>query len=133
MKRIQINLPYQRQFSQTINEISRITQANLKKNSTIAEAGFFDKLKRIYNQMTTQTEGWIAGFIEDNEEAPLLKYNRSIISKCYQKRYKIEKVYEIIWKYADESKNKCIVILKLLILLHNFIRKGPSEGITYDK
>jgi hypothetical protein len=49
-----------------MNEISRVTESNLKKNAVVAETGFFDKIKRIYNQMTTQTEGWIAGFIEDN-------------------------------------------------------------------
>jgi hypothetical protein len=82
--------------------------------------------------MTTQTEGWIAGFVEDNEEAPILKYNRSIISKCYEKRYKIEKVYEIVWKYSDEYRTRCLVTLKLLVLLHNLLRKGPPEAVTYE-
>lgn len=56
----------------------------------------------------------------------MLKYNRSIISKCYEKKYKIEKVYELIEKYSEEYKNKCLVTLKLEILLHNFLRKGPA-------
>jgi hypothetical protein len=47
--------------------MSRVTEQTLKKSNVIAESGFFDKIKRIYNQMTTQTEGWIAGFVEDNE------------------------------------------------------------------
>ena len=72
----------------------------LFKKTEVAEASFFDKIKRIYNQMTTETEGWIVGFIEDSEEAPNLKFNRSIISKCWEKRYKAEKFYEIMWKYA---------------------------------
>jgi len=33
---------------------------------TVAESGFLDKIKRLYNQITTETEGWIAGFVEDN-------------------------------------------------------------------
>ncbi len=66
-----------------------MTESNLRKNTSVAETGILDKIKRIYNQITTETEGWIAGFVEDSEEAPLLKYNRSIISKCYEKKYKI--------------------------------------------
>ena len=56
---------------------------------TVAEGGILGKIKTIFNQITTETEGWISGFVEDSEEAPLLKYNRSIISKCYEKKYKI--------------------------------------------
>ncbi len=55
MKRIQVSIPYEKEFEQTMNELGRVTEANLKNNTTVAEAGFFDKLKRIYNQMTTQT------------------------------------------------------------------------------
>lgn len=59
------------------------------KRTSVAETGFFDKIKRIYSQITTETEGWTLSFIEDNEEAPNLKFNRSIISKCWEKRYKV--------------------------------------------
>jgi len=38
-----------------MNEISRINDKNLTKNTAVAETGIFDKLKRIINQMTTQT------------------------------------------------------------------------------
>ena len=63
----------------------------------------------------------------------MLKYNRSVISKCYEKKYKIEKVYDLLDKYAEEYKGKCLVALKLQILLHNFLRKGPKEAIMYEK
>jgi hypothetical protein len=95
--------------------------------------GFFDKIRRIYNQMTTETEGWIVGFIEDSEEPPNLKFNRSIISKCWEKRYKVEKFYEIMWRNSEEHKSKSLVTVKLLILLHNFLRKGPIEAMTFTK
>lgn len=62
-----------------------------------------------------------------------MKYNRSIISKCYEKKYKIEKVYDIIERYSEEYKGKSLVVLKLLILIHNFLRKGPKEAIIYGK
>ena len=51
--------------------------------------------------MTTETEGWTLSFIEDNEEAPNLKFNRSIISKCWEKRYKVEKFYTLLTKFSD--------------------------------
>lgn len=51
------------EFYQTISEISKVTENNLRKCTTVVETGIFDKIKRIYNQMTTQTEGWIAGFV----------------------------------------------------------------------
>lgn len=74
-----------------------MNEKSFKKTET-ANVGFLDKMKRIYSQMTTETEGWIVSFIEDSEEAPNLKFNRSIISKCWEKRYKVEKFYEILWK-----------------------------------
>jgi hypothetical protein len=98
---------------QTLKELSIVNEANLKRNTVVAETGIFNKLKRILNQITTETEGWIVGFIEDSEEAPMLKYNRSIISKCYEKKYKIEKVYELLEKYSEEFKGRCLVALKL--------------------
>ena len=82
-------------------------------------------MKKFFNQLTTETEGWIDGFIEDNEEAPPIKYNRMIISKCWEKGYKVTKVYQIIDKEAQNNKTKALVNLKILILLHNFLRKGP--------
>ena len=86
-------------MEQTIDEIDHVTDKSIKKTS-VAEVGFLDKMKRLYSQMTTETEGWIASFVEDSEQAPNLKFNRSIISKCWEKRYKGEKFYEIMWNYS---------------------------------
>ena len=61
-----------------------------------------------------------------------MKYNRALLAKCWEKRYKCEKMYELMFKYAEDYKNKSLVNVKLLILLHNFLRKGPSESISYD-
>ena len=41
-------------------------------------------------------------------------------------------MYEILDKYSIDYKDKCLVNIKLLILLHNFLRKGPPESINYD-
>ena len=66
MKRVQLDINCKRELQVTLAEISRVNQNNLKKNVTVAESGFLDKIKRLYNQITTETEGWIAGFVEDN-------------------------------------------------------------------
>lgn len=34
-------------------------------------------------------------------------------------------MYEILFKYSEDYKTKSLVNLKLLILVHNFLRKGP--------
>lgn len=91
-KKAHIDLNYEREIQQTVDSLAHVNEKSFKKTS-IAEVGFFDKIRRIYNQMTTETEGWIVGFIEDSEEPPNLKFNRSIISKCWEKRYKVEKFY----------------------------------------
>lgn len=91
---------------------------------------FVEKLRRLYHQLTTKTEGWILGFIEDNEEAPLMKYNRFLIGKCWEKRYKVEKVYQVIDQEVQQHTGKSLVMLKILVLLHDFLRKGPPECIS---
>ena len=53
-------------MEQTIDEIDHVTDKSIKKTS-VAEVGFLDKMKRLYSQMTTETEGWIASFVEDSE------------------------------------------------------------------
>jgi len=39
----------------TFGDISRVTENNMHKTTAVAETGLLDKIKRIYNQMTTQT------------------------------------------------------------------------------
>lgn len=58
-----------------------------------------------------------------------MKYNRNLIAKCWDKRYKVEKVYSIVLIEAGLSINKSLVVIKILILLHNFLKKGPREAI----
>jgi hypothetical protein len=41
-------------------------------------------------------------------------------------------MYELLGKYADENKGRCLVNIKLMILTHNFLRKGPPEAVNYD-
>lgn len=38
-----------------------------------------------------------------------------------------------MWRNSEEHKSKSLVTVKLLILLHNFLRKGPIEAMTFTK
>jgi hypothetical protein len=71
-------------------------RAKGKDSAEPVKSSLFGRMKRVFTQMTTQTEYWIENFIEESEEGPPLKCNRNIIAKCWQKRYKVEKVYSII-------------------------------------
>ena len=62
-------------------------------NEKVGSISFMDKVKMLYTQITTQTEGWIEAFIEESDQSPNLKYNRSILAKCWEKRYKVSKVF----------------------------------------
>ena len=65
-KKAHIDINYEKELDMTKDELDHVTEKLFKKTE-IAQASFFDKIKRIYNQMTTQTEGWIVSFIEDSE------------------------------------------------------------------
>ena len=41
-------------------------------------------------------------------------------------------MFEILFKYSEDYKTKSLVNLKLLILVHNFLRKGPPESINCE-
>lgn len=110
------------------NEFAHVRPSNKAMESV--KASLLDRMRRAFTQMTTETESWIGNFIEESESSPPLKYTRNIIAKCWAKPYKVEKVYSIMLEATNQNINKCIVILKLLVLLHNFLRKGPREAIV---
>lgn len=64
-KKAQIDFNYFRELDQTVDQIKRVNEKTFKSTSA-AQSSIFDKIKRIYNQITTETEGWIIGFIENN-------------------------------------------------------------------
>jgi hypothetical protein len=59
-----------------------------------------------------------------------MKYNKFLIAKCWEKRYKVEKVYQVIDGEVTQNIGKSLIVLKILILLHDFLRKGPPEAIN---
>ena len=60
--------------------VGQILKRNFREGSNF---NLLSSIKIIFNRLTTETEGWISGFIEDNDEAPALKYTSQIISKCW--------------------------------------------------
>ncbi len=59
----QLEMNLHKELDATLTEILKINNQMLKKCTTASESSFFDKIKLMYNQMTTQTEGWIASFV----------------------------------------------------------------------
>ncbi len=51
----QLEMNLHKELDATLSEILKINNQMLKKTTTVAESSFFDKIKLMYNQMTTQT------------------------------------------------------------------------------
>ena len=51
--------------------------------------------------------------------------------KAWAKREKrkTDKFYEIVNNYQEQNRLNEIIILKIQILLHNYLKKGPCEAI----
>lgn len=58
---------------------------------------------------------------------------RSLIIKAWLKKEKIEKFYESANRIMMTNLQHYRVILKLEILLHSYIKKGPAEVMEVKK
>ncbi|KAL4480308.1 hypothetical protein ABPG74_020824 [Tetrahymena malaccensis] len=78
-----------------------------------------------------RTKGWILAALEENEKGPKQKYMRLLIIKAWQKTDKIEKFYDHFNIFlTPQNVQNTIIALKSLILLHNYIKKGPPEALS---
>ncbi|EAR93555.2 tyrosine kinase domain protein (macronuclear) [Tetrahymena thermophila SB210] len=78
-----------------------------------------------------RTKGWILAALEENEKGPKQKYMRLLIIKAWQKTDKIEKFYDHFNMFlTPQNVQNTIIALKSLILLHNYIKKGPPEALS---
>ena len=68
--------------------------------------------------------------VEENDEGPKQKYLRFLIVKGWNKKEKIPKFYQNAMKVTKNNMENTIMILKMLIVLHNYFKKGPPEVIT---
>lgn len=100
---------------------------NLNKSPKQIKPNFFASLNKYYKRLTTKSEGWILSAIEQNEEGPKQKYVRYLIIKAWQKKTKIEKFYRFIEKNKKNYIENTVVMMKMLILLHNYLKKGPND------
>ncbi|EAR97002.2 tyrosine kinase domain protein (macronuclear) [Tetrahymena thermophila SB210] len=75
------------------------------------------------------TQGWIKGALQYDEYGPKQKYVRKLLLKAWKKRPKTDKFYMLLYNHWKEHRSNTIINLKILILLHNYFKKGPPEAI----
>ena len=79
------------------------------------------------------SEGWLYSALEENELGPKQKYVRFLINKSWEKRYKPEKIYTILSAFIIKNIENSLMILKSLIFIHIYLKKGPPECIISKK
>lgn len=92
--------------------------------------GFLMTCKKMLARWTTKTEGWIMSAVQEDEFGPKQKYVRFLIVKSWNKKEKVQKFYQLLNSVINKNIDSTIIILKTLIVLHNYFRKGPAEAIT---
>jgi len=99
-----------------------------RQNSDVrVRPSFKDKWQKYIKSLTTKTEAWILAALEESEEGPDQKYVRYLIIKAWQKPHKIKKFYTLIHKKYSKSQENTIITLKALIVLHDYLKKGPND------
>jgi hypothetical protein len=53
--------------------------------------------------------------------------------KSWKKKNKIGKFFSILTVFVQENINNTVLVLKSLILIHTYIKKGPSEILNERK
>lgn len=80
------------------------------------------------SRFSNKTEGWIVACVEENEEGPKSKYVRFLIVKAWNKKDKINKFYVTLnQKIMKSAIDNTIVVIKSLMLLHNYFKKGKNK------
>ena len=90
---------------------------------------FMNKITKFVKLKLAKMEGWILSAVEENEEGPNQKYVRFLIIRSWEKRKKIPKFYLSIGRTLQKNPESTIVTLKVLIVLHNYFKKGPPEAL----
>lgn len=102
----------------------------INKSPKQVKPNFFALINKHIKRLTTKSEGWLLSAIEQNEEGPKQKYVRFLIIKAWQKKTKIEKFYRFIASNSLKYIENTVVTMKILILLHNYFKKGPVDVFT---
>ncbi|EGR28559.1 protein kinase domain protein, partial [Ichthyophthirius multifiliis] len=103
------------------NIFKNIQEIEIKQN-TISKLMIF-----MYNK---STKGWLLATLQENQEEPNQNFIQKLIIKAWQKKEKIQKFYEMFLQFMTiQNTQNTIICLKSLILLHNYVKKGPLETV----
>ena len=102
---------------------------SIEKKEKHVKPKFMDLMNKHFKRLTTKSEGWLLSAVEESEEGPKQKYVRYLIIKAWHKNEKINKFYKSFMKIEHKNIDNCVIMLKALIVLHNYFKKGPPEAI----
>jgi serine/threonine protein kinase len=92
--------------------------------------GILDNISTAFSKMMNDSEGWFLNYVEDDDRAPNEKYTDNILMKIYKNEEKADKLSTIMQKYTANNAQKTKSIVKILVLIWQIIRKGPSAALT---
>lgn len=98
-----------------------------RRDSQGIKPSFKDAWHKKIKTITTKTQAWMLTAVEETEDGPTQRFIRYLIIKAWQKPHKIKKFYDVTQKKLMKSLENTIIILKALILLHNYTKKGPND------
>jgi len=102
---------------------------NVEKKEMHVKPKFMDLMNKHFKRLTTKSEGWLLSALEENEEGPKQKYVRYLIIKAWKKSEKVVKFYKFLQKHDSKNIDNCVIIMKSLIVLHNYFKKGPPDAL----
>lgn len=123
-------LPPNEKPSQLFNGHMHLTS---EKSSVIVKPTMIDKFKRLITLRVQhrRTMGWILAVLEESERGVKQKYIRKLVKTAWLHRGKVTKFFAYFDEFLSSNNNivSTIIALKSLILLHDYIKKGPAEAI----
>lgn len=91
------------------------------------KTSLFDVCKKYYKKLTKKTEAWLHCVLEPSDNPPKAKYLRMLVIKAWKKPVKINKFYNLLYSIVKKNLSKKQTCLKALLLLHNYLKKGPFD------
>jgi len=85
-----------------------------------------NSVNKFVTKNSKKTDVWVANALESNDDGPSQKYVRYLIIKAWHKPEKIRKFYVSINKRYQKALDETTTVLKTLIVLHNYFKKGPN-------
>jgi hypothetical protein len=97
---------------------------------TVVKPGFLASFSKFVTKIISDTKGWIMSSIEETESIPDSKYLQNILIKAWKRPEKVRKFCSELEQILTntETMEKSLVIIKSLLLIHGYMRKGPAES-----